>query len=337
MLHRWGAELIVGWEQGVVADGDESGARVVLLGPAVAPGLVCREVIPSWGAATPPDSWIELQLRAFSNGRWSRFYRMACWDAAATGSGRCSFDAQRDDDGSVATDTLCLVRPAELLQARLLLCASEENTPLPQLTSLTLCCSSGEHNEAAAPTVLPELAPLDLPLYSQYAYPEEQGWCSPTSLAMVLGYWHRRTGDPRLAPFVHPESVPQLAAPMVYDPVWQGTGNWSFNVAYAASLGLEAYVARFANLEQVLAQVAAGVPVIFSLGWQPGDLDDVPQPRSRGHLIVITGSRDGRVLVADPAGQGAGVARAYRADQLAACWQRSSAGAVYLVYPPGWL
>jgi hypothetical protein len=123
---------------------------------------------------------------------------------------------------------------------------------------------------------------------------------------------------------------------MVYDQAWEGTGNWAFNTAYAASLGLTAYVTRLERLDQVARWTAAGVPVIVSLAWQPGELDGAPGATA-GHLNLITGFADGQALVAEPASRDMGqILRRYRVDQLQACWQRASGGAVYLVHPPGW-
>jgi hypothetical protein len=153
---------------------------------------------------------------------------------------------------------------------------------------------------------------------------------------MALAYWRERTGDPRLTPFVDAACVPNLVAPMVDDPEWEGTGNWAFNVAYAASLGLTAYVTRMHSLEQVARWTAAGVPVVCSLAWQPGELDGAPG-ETAGHLNVIVGFAGDHVLVAEPASRDmAQIVRRYRADQLHDCWQRNSGGTVYLLHPPGW-
>jgi hypothetical protein len=154
---------------------------------------------------------------------------------------------------------------------------------------------------------------------------------------MLLAYWQHRTADPRLTPFRDAACVPQLVAPAVFDPAYDGMGNWSFNTAFAAQQGLIAYVTRFQRLDQLARWLAAGVPLIISLAWREGELDNAALPRSPGHLLLVIGLGDGTVLTADPAGStAANVVRTYRADQLYDCWQRGSTGTVYLIYPPAW-
>ncbi|MBX0328932.1 C39 family peptidase [Oscillochloris sp. ZM17-4] len=334
---RYDAEAIAGWPREAPRPDDDPQARVALLGPELAAGGAA-EAIPSWGADTPPGSWVEIQLRARSAGRWSRFYRLAAWDSAPAGSRRTSFPSQRDDDGRVATDTLLPAAPADAIQARVLLCAAP-GADMPELESLALCLTGGWELgvggwENDVPTPNSQL--LIPSYYSQYlSFPGGEGWCSPTSLAMALAYWRERTGDDRLAPFGDASCVPDLVAPMVFDPEWEGTGNWIFNTAYAASLGLTAYVTRMHSLGQVARWTEAGVPVVCSLAWQPGELDGAPGATA-GHLNLIVGFEEGHVLVAEPASRDMGqILRRYRADQLYDCWQRSSGGAVYLLHPPG--
>ncbi len=340
-LARWHRDAVSTWQQQPPAPTDPPATRRVLLSPEAVASVPCHAVIPSWAAHTPPGTWLEIQMRAFVGGRWTRFYPMMRWDSAAEGSRRTSFPAQPDHDGDVSIDTLTLHAPAERVQARVLLC-SQEPAHLPTLHTLTICMAARQHEAGcmAAPVPpLPQTALLQPPLFSQYDYVGGEGWCSPTSLAMVLGYWHYLSGDARLAPFIAPDSVPTHTAPMVYDPHYRGNGNWPFNTAYAASLGLDAYVTRFADVAQLAGWIDAGVPVMCSLAWQPGQLDNASGTSSDGHLIVVVGVRsDGWVEVADPSGTGlnGGIRRAYRADQFTTCWQCSSGGTVYLIHPHSW-
>lgn len=329
------ADDIAGWERAAPDPSDDPQARVALLGPEL-PAAAAIEAIPSWAAETPPGSWIELQLRARRGAHWSRFYRIAAWDDTLAGGRRTSFDSQRDEDGRVATDTLVLAGPADALQARVLLCA-EPGADMPDLAGLTICLTREAPAPAPAISGLPA-SRVELPLLlSQHAYESGGGWCSPTTVAMALAYWRDRVGEPRLAPFAGPACVPDLTAPGIYDPAWKGTGNWSFNVAFAAAHGLTAYVTRMHSLAQVARWTAAGVPVILSVAWQEGQLENAPGS-TNGHLTMAVGSAGERVLMAEPASRGGpeAVARSYRADQLHACWQGNSSGTVYLIYPPGW-
>jgi hypothetical protein len=346
-LTHFDSDAIDGWIREAPLPADDPQARIVLLGPELTLERV-SEVIPTWAADTPTGSWVEIQLRAWVAGRWSRFYRIADWDSALVASQRTSFTSQQDDHGRVATDTLLLRSPAEAIQVRVLLCASP-GADMPELQALTLCFTSqqaagggqevgGASLPVAARLSSPKPSRLLLPrYYSQYlSFPGGAGWCSPTALAMTLAYWHAQTGYSQLEAFNTASCVPDLAVPMIFDPQWGGTGNWAFNTAYAASLGLMAYVTRMHSLEQVACWTAAGVPVPFSLAWESGELDNAPD-HTAGHLILIIGFEQGYALVAEPASHDIDqIIRRYRLDQLQDCWQRNSGGTVYLLYPPGW-
>ncbi|MFV9505028.1 MAG: C39 family peptidase [Oscillochloridaceae bacterium umkhey_bin13] len=328
----WDADAIACWERVAPTSADDPQARIALLSPTI-PGR--RELIVSWAAETPAGSWIELQVRVGQADQWGRWFRLAAWDSALSNSRRSSFADQRGPDGHVATDTLMLTSAPELVQARVLLCA-EPGADMPELEALTICASDGTPAVDPGAAALPaSTVPLPV-LRSQYSYAEGTGWCSPTAVTMVLAAWYAQTGDPRLAALAEPDAIPTLAAPLIHDPAWEGTGNWAFNVAFAASRGLTAYVTRFERLEQLACWTATGVPVIVSLAWQAGEITDAPGA-TNGHLTIVRGFAGDRVLIAEPASPDeASVLRAYPADQFFAAWQRTSAGTVYLIYPPAW-
>jgi hypothetical protein len=151
---------------------------------------------------------------------------------------------------------------------------------------------------------------------------------------MVMAYWSGMLGDARLD-----RDVPTVAAG-TYDPVYRGHGNWPFNTAFAASAGLQAFVSRAQSLRDVEPWLAAGVPVIASLGWANGDLPEAPIVSTNGHLLVITGiTHSGDVIVNDPAAdprKGQSVLRVYNRASFESLWLAHSGGTVYLIYPPGW-
>jgi len=67
--HGWSAETDVSAE-----------CTTLLLGPPTLASAPFTQAVPSWSAATPPGSWIELQLRARRGERWTPFSRIAEWD-----------------------------------------------------------------------------------------------------------------------------------------------------------------------------------------------------------------------------------------------------------------
>jgi hypothetical protein len=143
---------------------------------------------------------------------------------------------------------------------------------------------------------------------------------------MVLAYWQRYRGAP--GPRV------RRTVRGVYDRAYRGHGNWPFNTAYAATGGLLAQVARFSSLTEVERWVAAGVPVVVSFAWSPGELDGA-RGSSEGHLAVVVGfDRHGDPIVNDPAARtNAAVRRTYARTQLERLWLEHSGGTVYLIHP----
>ena len=88
-------------------------------------------------------------------------------------------------------------------------------------------------------------------------YPEYDGggeaWCSPTSTTMVLAYYDALppAADYAWVGANHPDPVVDHVARMTYDHGYEGTGNWPFNTAYAATRTDQAFVTRFASLRGV--------------------------------------------------------------------------------------
>lgn len=316
----WAAETIDGTTQ--------------LTGPVERPLAPFDQAVPSWCAAIPPGSWVELHMRAQLGECWSNFYQIARWDAAATDSARTSFDDQRDTDGRVATDTLVLAAPADAIQLRVLLHGGAAGLPTLARVSVAL---SGP-GDAPARDAAPPAIELAVPPRAQLDYPDGPNICSPTALSMLLAYWQARTADPALLPFAERRAVAEIATPQVYDPAYDGHGNWPFNTALAGSLGLDAYVARFASLAELVPWLAVGVPLAISAAWEPGTLDNAPIPRSSGHLLVLAGfDGAGHAIVADPRGNTeAEVRRLYDAAQLERAWQGASRGTAYVIHPRGW-
>jgi hypothetical protein len=139
-----------------------------------------------------------------------------------------------------------------------------------------------------------------------------EAWCSPTSTEMVVEYWGGRPTARQLSwvdPSYADPSV-DYAARYTYDWGYQGTGNWPFNTAYAASFGrsgadsawphLDAMVSRLNSLWELEVLVAAGFPVITSQLFTKQEMGIYS---TDGHLWVVIGfTRDGTgVIVNDPA------------------------------------
>lgn len=315
--------------QGVVLTADAREGQVTS-----APYLgAWTQAIPSWQADAPAGTSIVVRLRAELDGRWTRWYTLAEWSSDETL--RHSVPGQSDADAEVATDTLLLRQPAQAVQWRAVLRRTGEASPVLRGVAVAL---DPESAEAAQPAPMSTIEPLPVPERSQMIYPGGGPvWCSPTSLTMLLAYWFDRTRMPQLARFADMQAVPDIVAPAVYDSEYDGTGNWPFNTAYAATLGLEGYVVRLRDLGDLAHWLAAGVPVVASIAWQDGELEGAPVGHSNGHLVVVVGiAPNGDVIVNDPAAdprRGESVRRSYPRAQFCKAWQHSGR-AVYLVFPP---
>jgi len=182
---------------------------------------------------------------------------------------------------------------------------------------------------------------LPVPAYSQMThqghYPQWGGggeaWCSPTSTAMVLAY-HGIHPTPRGITSGHPDAVVDHTARMVYDHGYDGTGNWAFNTAYAATLvGGDAYVTRLRDLREAEDHIVAGVPLIVSIAFGRSQLTGAPISSSNGHLLVVVGfEADGDVVVNDPAGaSNAEVRRVYDRAEFERLWLTASGGTAYVI------
>ena len=203
---------------------------------------------------------------------------------------------------------------------------------VPRLDGLAIALSTRPRKPRALRPGDPSLwgRTLDVPQCSQMVYPDGgEVWCSPTSVSMALKFWR---GDRAAC-----EAQVKATVAGVFDWRYDGHGNWPFNTAYAHSQGYEAYVARFTSLAQAEPWIAAGVPVVMSYAWKPGELDGAPVPRSGGHLVLLVGfDAAGNPVINDPAAASdAEVRRTYRRNQVERLWLEHSGGAVYLMYPPG--
>jgi hypothetical protein len=305
--------------------------------PVVSTSFAFTQAIPSWNAGTPAGTWLETQLRARIGQRWTKWYNLGVWAADSSTVERHSVEDQKDSDGSVSTDTLVLGNGTSLsagafqVKVRLF---SNAGVSAPSLSGVSVVVSTTPERPAALSPGHSHLwgKTINVPECSQMVYPDGgEVWCSPTSVSMVLSYWK--------ADGVACEARVRASVSGVYDWVYDGHGNWPFNAAYAATHGLESYVARFTGLADAESWIALGVPVVFSLGWGRGELTGAPVSTSNGHLALLVGfDAEGNPVVNDPAApSNSDVRRTYKRVELERLWLEHSGGTVYLIYPPTWL
>lgn len=256
---------------------------------------------------------IEAEIRVSTPAGWSPWFSWGIW---TPGGNRCSRTQQAVPDiGKLSTDTLLLERPARAWQFRITL----QNAALKRLW---LCHALREHRSAEAPHTAAWGVNLPVPCRSQMIYPGGNVWCSPTSLVMVMAFWGVS------------ESIPEQVVPGVYDSVYDGHGNWSFNAAYAGARGFAAWVDRFAGFADLEREIAAGRPVIASVAYSREWLPNAVYPKTGGHLLVVRGfTAEGDVIVNDPAADtDEGVHVVYQRELFRRAWL-DRGGVVYRIEP----
>ena len=241
---------------------------------------------------------------------------------------RASVGDQKDADGDVLVDTLALADLAQAVQLRLTLGGTNNQLLVPKFLGLSFCNTQVKPqpqppNPAAWGKIIPT------PERSQQSYPGGNGWCSPTSLSMVLARWGSisNRADWNL-------EVPEVSAGVADHGSKLRTGNWSFNSAFAGSLvGMRAYVTRFSDISELEDWIAAGIPVIISARWdllRDGRPDDF-----NGHLTVCCGfTENGDLVINDPGTDTKveSVRHLYQRENVRRAWATSH-NTVYLVYP----
>ena len=254
---------------------------------------------------------------------------MGIWASGTARIRRHSVNRQGDRDGYVTTDSLLLYGQAAYTryQYRLTLFTTDRNVS-PSVSLMAVMTSNTYRQPAGLNLVSDHTAwgiDLPVPQRSQMLYKGGgEVWCSPTTSSMIAAYHG------------HSVPVPQAAAG-TYDYVYQGNGNWPFNTAWAATLGLEAYVTRMSSMTQIEEWIKAKVPVAISFGYAPGELPGTPTRSSAGHLMVVRGfDINGNVIVNDPAAASNSAVRiVYDRAKLERVWLKYSGGTVYLIYPKG--
>jgi len=272
-----------------------------------------RSAVPTWNA--DGDASFALDARARIGGQWTPWIPLAIWGPRE----------RRSLNGSapgiaMETDVVTLDAPGQALQLRV------RNGDAGLVRALSLATAP---ERSYAPSAQPDEHSVDLivPERSQYAVEGERGWCSPTALSMLMAYYARRfdRGDWQL-------DVPAVAA-RVYDERYRGTGNWAFNMAFASSLGLVAFVAYLDGFEHARRFLRRAMPLAISYSWKAGQLEGAPLETSDGHLAVLRGmTSQGDPVVNDPAQPE--IRTSYPRTQLERCWIEGSGGLAYVVVPP---
>ncbi len=305
--------------------------ETVLTSPEMKMGLNANEVIVSWNADAPEGTGIKIEAQGRYADRETKWFTLALWSKDGKTFPRESVNGQKDADGDVHTDTLALTKPTDRLRLRITLNSSTDGKA-PILKFLGTCAT--DTHFVAAP-LEPNHAvwgkEVVVPGRPQSGWPGASGWCSPTSTDMVLAFWAEHKHRPELD-----IPVPD-AAHAIYDRVYDGTGNWPFNTAFAGSFpGIRAYVSRFSDIRELEEWIAVGLPPVVSVSYDL--LRGKATDNDPGHLMVCDGfTATGDIVLNDPAHhpeKGEVCRRVFPRANFLKGWARSH-NTVYLIYPEG--
>ena len=326
--------------------------------PVVDPGHAHTELVASWNATTPDGSWIEVRVRAVADDGAAVWHVLGRWASDDVNDGgainRTSQNGQANAYATVYTDTLAALNDHTLRtwQLEVTLLRRSGTGVVPSVSLVSAMASGLPKDKKVAVSALGPASrraiDLAVPTYSQELhkghYPEYdnggEAWCSPTSTAMVVGFWGTGPSAADTA-WVDPpvDAVVDYAARNVYDYTYDGCGNWPFNTAYAARFGLEGFVTRLRSLAEAELFIAAGIPLVASVSFGKGELKGAGYS-TNGHLMVIRGfTASGDVVVNDPASHlipdDEQVRTVYDREQFENVWVPHSGGIVYVIRPAG--
>ncbi len=298
--------------------------KTVFEGKVVSPHPV-DDIVMSLDARAPEESVLTIEARAVYPDHKTKFYTLAVWSEFEPF--RTSKNAQSDPDGTVYTDTWILERPTTEWEYRVTATPGRSGFfPTLHRLGFSAVNSATKHpNPPSNQKVWGKVIPV--PKFNQGDYANGGVLCSPTSLTMILNYYGAITGNPKWR-----YEVPTVQTG-VYDQTWGGTGNWTFNTAFACQQGFRSFVTRLHNLSEAEAWIEQGLPIATSVSY--GLLRGKgKREENDGHLVVLVGfTKEGDPIFNDP-GSRALERHIYKRADFEAAWAVSR-NTVYIVAPPG--
>jgi hypothetical protein len=279
------------------------------------PRVPVMHLVPSYSALTSAPVSFRFELSVRVAGAWS------AW-VAADAIGGAIFDPLTKDRAplSVDIDEFATAAPADAIRLRMRWRGERAALASPWLIALS---ASDRRPSPSAPVASAGSARLSVPAISQMVEggPNAMRICSPTSVAMVLGYWGCAVSALSLA------SDAFHAATDRY-------GVWPAAIAAAARHGVAGYLLRFPDWSSAVWCLDHEMPIVASVRFAAGELRGAPLTDTSGHLIVLTGYDGDWVFVNDPAGgDHDAVPRRYLRCDLERVWlHRAAMG--YVFFPP---
>ena len=287
------------------------GADTLLAFPTWTPRRPAVHLLPSFAPLTDSRVAFRFELSARVGGEWS------AWAASAT-IGPADF-APLPSSAPPLTCDVDVFRAASAVDAVRLRVRVRAAVSAPWVAALS--AANAEPCDLRAPSGA--ATPLDVPPLSQVEADATLGAriCSPTSVAMVLGYWGRAVSAMTVAAETFHRELD------IY-------GVWPAAVRAAAARGVVGYLLRFPDWAAAQWCLARRIPIVASVRYAAGELSGAAVVATPGHLLVLTGVDGDVVLVNDPAAPTAGaVPRRYRIDEFSRVWL-ARAGIGYVLFDP---
>ena len=144
--------------------------------------------------------------------------------------------------------------------------------------------------------------------------------CSPTCLGMLIKYHGISI------------NIHDIIAEAYHAPT-QLYGVWPANIRAASLYGLCGYVSHIPNWRTAENLIQKSYPFIASIRYKDGELSGAPIEETSGHLVIVRGCNQKKILVNDPASPTEKtVARSYCLEEFRRAWFNGSSVA-YILFP----
>lgn len=284
-----------------------------------------NQLIFSWNALRPKKGYFTFyaQIKNAKTQKWGKWHRMISWGNNIQKSYKTNPD-QLSSYHHVRLES-AIDSKADAFAIKV---ESEEGADLALLKSFAVNLSNFSNFKSELEQNLASLSTVyiqGVPQFSQFEldHPRNDGFCSPTSCAMLISYLMSKRIDPvKFAEKSHDTGLDKY-------------GSWPFNMAHAFehSQGKISFaVTRFNSFKNLYAHLSKGIPVVISVR---GYIQGAPKVYNNGHLLLVIGydAKTKDVICHDPAVSDAKIVKKrYPLKSFLSAWERSHRLA-YLAHP----
>lgn len=266
-----------------------------------------NRMVLSWNVVLDKGSYIELFIKTKFEDQWSPWMTYGKWCGAYS---KGSIANQSYEFVELDIDEIISNQRIDTCQIAFELTRSSKEIKSPIVNDLFLSIEV-EKTECPQVSQVPNID-LEVPKISQMLIKDIGSIaCSPTALTMVLNYYGQ-------------EADALNSSINCYDVGADIYGNWAYNVAFAGSRHLEAYVDYCNDISELIAYIKRGVPIVTSVKTDE-IIDGSPQAYPEGHLLVVRGfsqKDEPYIIVNDPASKNdEDVKRYYKLDSFIKIWR----------------